>query len=179
VRPLRRPEPILERQDAIAELKGTDVGFGTSIKFRKELTKLPDMERLLPRLYSSSGATGRNADRVVLYEDAAKKQLQEFIAALHGCQCMIQACLSFNNSLGERKSSLLQHILTPGKGLPDARPTIKHFETAFDWSEAEKTGHILPCEGVDEDYDVANRTVREIEIELEKHLENAADTFWK
>ena len=43
-------------------------------------------------------------------------------------------------------------------------------KTAFDWSEAEKTGHILPCEGVDEDYDVANRTMREIEIELEKHL---------
>lgn len=177
VRPLRRPEPILERQDAIAELKGTDVDFGSSIKFRKELTKLPDMERLLARLYSSSGAAGRNADRVVLYEDAAKKQLQEFIAALHGCQCMIQACLSFNDSMGEIKSSLLQHILTPGKGLPDARPTIKHFETAFDWSEAEKTGRILPCEGVDKDYDVANRTVREIEIELEKHLEMQRTLF--
>ena len=43
-------------------------------------------------------------------------------------------------------------------------------KTAFDWSEAEKTGHILPCEGVDEDYDVPNRTMREIEIELKKHL---------
>lgn len=171
VRPLRRAESILERQDAIAELKGTLADFGSAIKFRKELTKLPDMERLLTRLYSSSGAAGRNADRVVLYEDAAKKQLQEFIAALHGCQCMIQACLSFSDSMGEIKSSLLQHILTPGKGLPDVRPTIKHFETAFDWSEAEKTGRILPCEGVDKDYDVANRSVREIEIDLGKHLE--------
>lgn len=171
VRPLRRAERILERQDAIAELKGAVVDFGSAIKFRKELTKLPDMERMLARLYSSSGAAGRNADRVVLYEDAAKKQLQEFIAALHGCRCMIQACLSFNDSMDEIKSSLLRHILTPGKGLPDARSTIKHFENAFDWSEAEKTGRILPCEGVDKDYDAANRTVREIEIELEKHLE--------
>jgi len=49
---------------------------------------------------------------------------------------MIQAYLSFNDSMDEIKSSLLWHILTPGKGLPDARSTIKHFENVFDWSEA-------------------------------------------
>jgi len=59
--------------------------YGTRTVESLTVTQLPDMERLLAHLYSSSGVVGRNVDRVVLYEDAAKKQLQEFIAALHGC----------------------------------------------------------------------------------------------
>ena len=42
--------------------------------------------------------------------------------------------------------------------------------------KTKQTGRILPCEGVDKGYDAANRTVREIEIELEKHLESRGCT---
>ncbi|KAH9320155.1 hypothetical protein KI387_021924, partial [Taxus chinensis] len=169
VRPLKRVKSIWERQDAIVEIKGAAVE--SAVKFQKELARLPDMERLLARLYASSGAAGRNGNKVVLYEDAAKKKLQEFIAALRGCQSMVKACMSFKDTTNEIKSSLLQHNLTPGRGLPDVKPIMKHFETAFDWSEAEKSGRILPCEGVDKDYDLANQTVIEIETSFAKHLE--------
>jgi len=63
---------------------------------------------------NNSDTNGRNAKRVVLYEDAAKKQLQEFIAALRGCQVMVQACFSLSSLLDSTKSSLLHHLLTPG-----------------------------------------------------------------
>lgn len=61
-----------------------------------------------------SGANGRNSSRVVLYEDAAKKQLREFIAALRGCQVMVQGCSSLSNILSTTESSLLHQLLTRG-----------------------------------------------------------------
>ena len=52
------------------------------------------MEGLLAHILSTSEANRRNANKVVLYEDAAKKQLLEFISALRGCELMSQACSS-------------------------------------------------------------------------------------
>lgn len=61
-----------------------------------------------------SDASGRNANKVVLYEDASKKQLQEFISALRGLEVMAQACLSLSVILNDVKSRQLSHLLTPG-----------------------------------------------------------------
>jgi len=61
-----------------------------------------------------SEASGRNANKVILYEDAAKKQLQEFIAALRGCEQMLQACSSLGVILNHVQSRQLHHLLTPG-----------------------------------------------------------------
>ncbi|KAL3648107.1 hypothetical protein CASFOL_009075 [Castilleja foliolosa] len=86
-RPLYHLESIRERQDAIAEFKkGVNKSF--TLGFRKELSKLPDMERLLARIFAGSEGNGRNSKRVTLYEDATKKQLQEFISSLRGCEMM-------------------------------------------------------------------------------------------
>lgn len=63
----------------------------------------------------SSEASGRNANKVVLYEDAAKKQLQEFISALRGCELMTHACSSLGVILDNVDARLLHHLLTPGK----------------------------------------------------------------
>lgn len=64
--------------------------------------------------HECSEASGRNADKVVLYEDAAKKQLQEFISALRGCEQMAQACSSLGVILNGVKSRQLHNLLTPG-----------------------------------------------------------------
>ncbi|KAL5983572.1 hypothetical protein ACLOJK_017660 [Asimina triloba] len=50
-RPLYHRESIVERQDAIASLKV--VAQASALDFRKELSRLPDMERLLARLFAS------------------------------------------------------------------------------------------------------------------------------
>ena len=68
----------------------------------------------LRTLIQCSEANGRNANKVVLYEDAAKKQLQEFISVLRGCELMAQSCSSLSVSLENVESGVLHHLLTPG-----------------------------------------------------------------
>ncbi|CAL9753886.1 unnamed protein product [Musa acuminata subsp. burmannicoides] len=167
-RPLYDIRSIVERQDAVAFFKGA--GLTSALEFRKELSKLQDMERLLSRLFVSCEAHGRNANRVILYEDAAKKRLQEFIASLHGCEAMIQACSSLDTVLTSTESTLLHYLLTPGKGLPDMCSVIEHFKDAFDWSEADRTGRIIPHEGGDVDYDAACKKLKDIESNLMRYL---------
>ncbi|KAL0389708.1 UNVERIFIED_CONTAM: DNA mismatch repair protein MSH6 [Sesamum calycinum] len=167
-RPLYHLESIKERQDAIAELKGVNKPY--VLGFRKELSKLPDMERLLARIFAASEANGRNANKVVLYEDAAKKQLQEFISALRGCEMMIHACSSFGAILENVESRLLHHLLLPGAGIPDVQTILRHFKEAFDWEEANHSGRVIPREGADLEYDAACQVVKDIESNLRKHL---------
>ncbi|KAL4365326.1 hypothetical protein AHAS_Ahas07G0094900 [Arachis hypogaea] len=57
-------------------------------------------------------ANRRNANKVVLYDDVAKKQLLEFISALRGCELMSQAC----SSLGEGVEALAEDV--PAKPVP-------------------------------------------------------------
>ncbi|KAJ6723351.1 DNA MISMATCH REPAIR PROTEIN MUTS FAMILY MEMBER, partial [Salix koriyanagi] len=167
-RPLYHLKSIKDRQDAVAGLRG--VNEPMMLEFRKVLSKLPDIERLLARIFSTSEANGRNANKVVLYEDAAKKQLQEFISALRSCELVAQACSSLAVILENVESGQLHHLLTPGKGLPDILPIIKHFKSAFDWVEANNSGRIIPHEGVDVEYDSACEKVKEVESSLARHL---------
>lgn len=62
----------------------------------------------------NSEANGRNSSKVVLYEDASKKQLQEFILVLSGCELIINACSSLGVILEYTDSSMLHRLLTPG-----------------------------------------------------------------
>ncbi|XVF72730.1 hypothetical protein PTKIN_Ptkin12aG0143800 [Pterospermum kingtungense] len=167
-RPLYHMDLIKERQDAVAGLKGENLPY--ALEFRKALTRLPDMERLLARIFSSSEANGRNANKVIFYEDASKKQLQEFISALRGCELMDQACSSLGVILENVQSIQLHHLLTAGKGLPNIHSILKHFKDAFDWVDANNSGRIIPHEGVDLEYDSACERVKEIESSLTKHL---------
>ncbi|XP_030532528.2 DNA mismatch repair protein MSH6 [Rhodamnia argentea] len=167
-RPLYHQEAIKERQDAIADLKGENQPF--TLDFRKVLLRLPDMERLLARVFSSSEACGRNANKVILYEDAAKKQLQEFISALRGCELLVEGLSSLGVILENVESRQLVHLLTPGKGLPEVSSILKQFKDAFHWVEASNSGRIIPREGVDMEYDSACNKIKEIESNLMKHL---------
>ncbi|KAG6593236.1 DNA mismatch repair protein MSH6, partial [Cucurbita argyrosperma subsp. sororia] len=167
-RPLYHVESIKARQGAVASLRGDNLSY--SLEFRKALSKLTDMERLLARIFASSEANGRNATNVVLYEDAAKRQLQEFISALRGCELMLQACSSLRVILENVESRRLDCLLTPGEGLPDLQSVLSHFKDAFDWGEANSSGRIIPHEGVDVEYDSASKKIKEIQSDLTKHL---------
>uniref|UniRef100_A0A2P2JZX2 DNA mismatch repair protein n=3 Tax=Rhizophora mucronata TaxID=61149 RepID=A0A2P2JZX2_RHIMU len=167
-RPLYHLRAIKDRQDAVEGLQGANLPM--ALEFRKALSRLPDMERLLARIFASSEASGRNSNKVVLYEDAAKKQLQGFISALRGCELMAQACSSLTVILENVKSRQLHHLLTPGKGLPEMGLILQHFKDAFDWVEANNSGRIIPHEGVDVEYDTACKRLKKVESSLAKHL---------
>lgn len=168
VRPLYDSKAILQRQGAIAIFKG--VGHECAIQFRKDLSRLPDMERLLARLFSSCDENGRSSKSVVLYEDVSKRLLQQFTSALRGCQQMFQACSSVRMLTGTEGSCLLNDLLSPGKGLPDVSSILDHFRDAFDWSEADHNGRIIPHEGCDPEYDATCSAIEEIESSLKEYL---------
>uniref|UniRef100_A0A0D3H6Q7 DNA mismatch repair protein n=1 Tax=Oryza barthii TaxID=65489 RepID=A0A0D3H6Q7_9ORYZ len=167
-RPLYERQAILQRQSAIATFKGS--GHECAIQFRKDLSRLPDMERLLARLFSSCDKNGRSSKSVVLYEDASKRLLHQFTAALRGCQQMFQACSSISMLTSTDGSSLLNDLLSLGKGLPHVSSILDHFRDAFDWSEADRNGRIIPHEGCDPQYDAACIAIEEIESSLQKYL---------
>ncbi|XP_078438699.1 MUTS homolog 6 isoform X2 [Wolffia australiana] len=167
-RPLYNTKSIVDRQDAVAFFKTS--GLSSALEFRKDLAKLPDMERLLARIFASCEANGRNASNVILYEDASRKQLSEFISCLRGCEAMAKACSSLSSVVDESTSSLLLHLLTPGKGIPGVDSLISHFKDAFDWADADVSGRIIPRPGVNAEYDSACKTVRELESSLARYL---------
>lgn len=69
------------------------------------------MDRLLACIFSYSEASGRNSSKVVLYEDASKKQLEQFILVLSGCEVIINACSLLGVILENTDSRLLHHLL--------------------------------------------------------------------
>uniref|UniRef100_A0ACD5YI65 Uncharacterized protein n=1 Tax=Avena sativa TaxID=4498 RepID=A0ACD5YI65_AVESA len=168
VRPLYNCKAILERQGAVTIFKG--VGHECAMQLRKDLSRLPDMERLLARLFSSCGENGRSSKSVVQYEDTSKRLVQQFTAALRGCQQMFQACSSLRVLKGIEGSCLLNDLLSPGKGLPDVLSILDHFRAAFDWSEADHNGRIIPLEGCDPEYDATCSAIEEIETSLREYL---------
>ncbi|CAO2194423.1 unnamed protein product [Urochloa humidicola] len=166
VRPLYDRRAILRRQSAIATFKG--VGHDYAAQFRKDLSRLPDMERLLARLFSSCDENKRSSS-VVLYEDASKRLLLQFTAALRGCQQMFHACSSLSTLICTEESQL-DDLLSPGKGLPNVSSILDRFRDAFDWSEADRNGRIIPREGCDPEYDATCNAIQEIEFNLKEYL---------
>uniref|UniRef100_K3ZQ28 DNA mismatch repair protein n=1 Tax=Setaria italica TaxID=4555 RepID=K3ZQ28_SETIT len=165
-RPLYDRGAILRRQSAIATFKG--VGHDYAVQFRKDLSRLPDMERLLARLFSSCDKNKRNSS-VVLYEDASKRLLQQFTAALRGCQQMFHACSSISTLICTEESQL-NDLLSPGTGLPDVSSILDRFRDAFDWSDADSNGRVIPREGCDPEYDATCNAIQEIGSSLKEYL---------
>ncbi|KAG2634956.1 hypothetical protein PVAP13_2NG321800 [Panicum virgatum] len=168
-RPLYDCRAILQRQRAIATFKG--VGNNYAAQFRKDLCRLPDMERLLARLFSRCDGNKRSSS-IVLYEDASKRLLQQFTAALRGCEQMFHACSLISTLICTEDSvdSQLNDLLSPGKGLPNVSYILDRFRDAFDWSEADRNGRIIPLQGCDPEYDATCNAIQEIESSLKEYL---------
>jgi hypothetical protein len=61
--------------------------------------------------------------------------------------------------------------------MPKMKSLLQHLERAFDWAEAEKSGRIMPHEGVDDDFDAAATTISEVEKKLAAYLEQQRKHF--
>ena len=64
-----------------------------------------------------------------------------------------------------------------GKGLPDVSSILDHFSAAFDWSEADRNGRIIPLEGCDSEYDATCSAIEEIESSLQEYLKEKRKLF--
>ncbi len=109
-------------------------------------TGVGDLERSLARLNAAGlgGGMGRDAMKVVLYEDNAKRRVAAMIAGLRGLQTLNQAFKGFQAVLPALASGLLQQLLTPGKGFPELDGPLDALEGATDWHEAATSGRATP-----------------------------------
>ena len=105
-----------------------------------------DLERSLARLNAAGlgGGMGRDAMKVVLYEDNAKRRVAAMIAGLRGLQTLNEAFKGFHAVLPALASGLLQQLLTPGKGFPELDGRLEVLEGATDWHEAATSGRATP-----------------------------------
>lgn len=56
-------------------------------------------------------------------------------------------------------------------------PVIEYFKDAFDWSEANSSGRVIPHAGGDCEYDAACQRIKEIESNLAKYLKEQRKTL--
>ena len=89
---------------------------------------------------------GRDAMKVVLYEDNAKRRVGAMIAGLRGLQTLNTAVKGFAALLPGIWSSLLRELLTPGQGFPELDGPLGDLEGATDWQEAAASGRAIPSQ---------------------------------
>eukprot|EP00210_Caulerpa_lentillifera_P006645 g6348.t1 len=165
--PLSHSSEILKRQNAVHDL--LTIAADVTGKFRKRISSLGDLERLLNRLQRGSNE-GRFASHVVLYEDTTKKKLKALIHALTGLQTLLQGIKSFEELSSKLTSPLLRTLITPGDGFPLMEAELDQLWNSTDWTEAEQTGRVIPSKGVVPDYDNTQNRIKELERHLEDYL---------
>lgn len=111
-------------------------------------TGVGDLERSLARLHAAGlgGGMGRDAMKVVLYEDNAKRRVGAMIAGLRGLQTLNTAVKGFAPLLPSIGSALLQRLLAAGQGFPKLEGPLGDLEGATDWQEAAASGRAIPAQ---------------------------------
>ncbi|XP_059051642.1 probable DNA mismatch repair protein Msh6 isoform X2 [Achroia grisella] len=170
-------EVIKERQEAVKALF-EDQEICQDAK--NILTTLPDLERLLAKVHALGNLKKSKLhpdSRAILYEEKtySKRKVLDFISILNGFTAALKLIQLFSSV----DSVLLKRItqFRPDGKFPDYRDTLKFFKEAFNQTEAEKEGRIVPGEGVDQEYDSTLRLINEIGEELEDYLKDQEKYF--
>ncbi|CAD7704171.1 unnamed protein product [Ostreobium quekettii] len=177
-RPLGQVAQICERQQAVQDL--LKVAGGAAIQARKAFSGVGDLERALARLHASTleGAhCGREAEHVVLYEDAARRKVRALVAALKGLQRVQAGIAAFQPVVNSLKSSLLRSLVTPGDKFPEMDEPLKELLNAANWDEAEQNGRVIAVQGAVPEYDAAKATVSNAHKELQDYLQEVRSIF--
>jgi DNA mismatch repair protein MSH6 len=160
--PLRHAGDIEDRYDAIGDLHAHDM----MPELAKELTRMPDLERLVSRIHAGTCA------------------LPDFLAVLRTFQGVAAAIARMQDVAAQCKSRTLRRVLTvapdgdgDGDGFPDLAEPLEHFAHAFDHDVAAQEGHIVPHAGVDADYDAAKARLDALEKGFDQHLREMRATL--
>ena len=172
-RPLGDAAAIADRQDAVAALLDGGAGAAADAA-RSALATCGDLDRHLARLtaLATAGGAGRDADGVVLYEDAAKRRVGAVVAVLTGLRAVIDTFASLAalppSALGGHASLL--HRLATHPRLAPAAAALAELEAAADWRAAAAAGRVVPAPGADADVDAAAAALAEADDALAAHL---------
>ena len=104
--PLLDPVKIDERLDAVEDLMRSDEAL---VIVHEKLRKLPDIERMVNKIYNISSRTRLSA---VYYEDFARNRLKEFISLLDELSDIDKMVETFQECIAKLKSKRLRRLVS-------------------------------------------------------------------
>ena len=176
--PLYNVKNIEIRQDVVTDLiKNKDL----LNSIRKDLQKLPDLEKKISRLYTYSVKQEKSP---ILFENMNVKKLlnlKEVLNGLEQTEILYRNITKYRSKItSTRLKALTQY--TDNEGIvPVFSDKIKIFKGIIDWSklgkgiESEQLPE--PNGGVDEEYDEAKRAIKVIKDKLNDELEKWQELF--
>lgn len=154
---------------------------------RARLSKLPDLEKLLARIFTYSI---KHSVKAIYFEDVSLQKMREFRTLLLCFKQLDQTLDSFlklkrGNQLNENgRIFQLLHPTEEGGLLPDGIPKIiKEFEQLIIWKPAagNSPGQRIeipePQRGIDDEFDNANDQVDAVKAELDEYLDSVKSKF--
>ncbi|KAI9789807.1 MAG: DNA mismatch repair protein msh6 [Piccolia ochrophora] len=142
--PLVDAEKINARLDAVEALNADTT---VRDRFTSQLTKLPDLERVISRIHAGSC------------------RAQDFVKVLEGFE-QIEYTMSLLTGMGHGEGVIGQLI----SAMPDLNVPLAHWKTAFDRVKAREEGLLVPERGVEEDFDASQDCIERIHADLESLL---------
>lgn len=142
--PLIDPKRINARLDAVEALNADS---SVRDQFSSQLTKMPDLERLLSRIH------------------AANCRSQDFVRVLEGFE-QIEYTMSLLKDSGSGEGVIGQLI----SSMPDLSELLEYWKTAFDHSQAKENGILVPKPGVEEDFDNSQENIKQLHQDLDDLL---------
>ena len=112
-------------------------------QFSSQLTKMPDLERLISRIHAGSC------------------KAQDFVSVLQGFE-QIEYTMSLLGEGGSGGGIIGQLV----NAMPDLTSLLKYWKTAFDHRKAKDNGILVPEHGVEEDFDSSQQEVEQLHEEL-------------
>ena len=143
--PLMDSAKINARLDAVEALNADAT---VRDRFTSQLTKLPDLERLISRIHAGSC------------------KALDFARVLDGFE-QIEYTMSLLAKFGSGDGVIGQLI----SSMPDLKTALEQWKDAFDRSKAKEDGILIPERGVEEDFDSSQDHIESILAELEKLLQ--------
>mgnify|MGYP001009312251 CR=1 FL=1 len=183
--PLLDPKAINERLDAIEELQK----LGKVVTdFRTGIGKLPDLERMLTRVYSYGV---RQAFKPIMFEDISLIRLREYQIILNNIRAARNMFVPLTKRRDGFKSKILQDLTnlknftslsqidtSDTSIVPDPFKLTSHFEELIKW-EGEKGTYKLatPKPGIDTEYDNIKKDIESIHKTFEAYLGTIRERF--
>ncbi|XP_040570932.1 DNA mismatch repair protein Msh6 [Lepeophtheirus salmonis] len=156
-RPLFLPSDIRERQEAVMELSGkADIPENCIDDLRTSIKSLPDLERLMGIIAANGIAypSEHPENRAVYFDGGlmSKKKIRLFINCLQGFNSAHDTLKKISKKYNF-KSAILHKMMHLDYETQEIDTILKYYDESLDNEKALKEGKILPCKGVDTQYD--------------------------
>ena len=142
--PLIDASQINARLDAVESLNADAT---VRDQFISNLTKLPDLERMLSRIHAGSC------------------KAQDFVRVIDGFE-QIEYTMSLVRNAGSGEGIVGQLVSC----MPDMKELLTHWKSAFDHEKAKEAGLLIPERGVEDDFDESQDRIEGILNDLETLL---------